>query len=211
MRIRPHVNPLRLEYRAPHGRAIDLPAGREVEVELGCAEAQFLFERAAKEPARYEVGLEIRQELVADVNARARELGVDVRAVFTNISTELATLFEPASVARLFVNFPDPWFKRRHHKRRLLSDDVAAAAAAVLVPGGELFFQSDVFELALDAMAVIEACPAFTNRAGPWSFWRTGNPYAARSRREETCDTEGAPVWRLLYATEPPARTPAAP
>ena len=35
--------------------------------------------------------------------------------------------------------------------------------------GGELFFQSDVFELALDAMAVLEdATDRFANVLGPW-------------------------------------------
>ena len=200
MRIRQHVNPLRLEYSAPHGRAIELPVGREVEVELGCADAQFLFERARLDPARVEIGLEIRAELVVEVNAKASAVGAKVTAYYTNIQTELGYLFAPGSIARLFVNFPDPWFKKRHHKRRLVTEELVAACQTVLARGGELFFQSDVFEVALEAMAVLEAHSGeFVNRAGPWSFWKAGNPYGARSRREEACAAEGLPVWRLMY------------
>ena len=202
MRIRQHVNPMKSSYRERRVAALELPADREVEVEIGCAEAWFLFDRAAQDSARVEVGLEIREELVAPVNARARREGRDVRAVFAHVNVDLERLFAPRRVARLFVNFPDPWFKRRHHKRRLLDDALVAAMARVLRPGGELFFQSDVFDLTLDALAVFEArADLLVNQAGPWSFWKDGNPYAARSRRDVQCEAEGVPIWRMLYRT----------
>lgn len=200
MRIRQHVNPLKASLLVARAARLELPAGREIEVEIGCAEAQFLFERAAKDPARVEVGLEIREELVGPVNRKAKELGVDVRAVFCNVNVELGRLFAPGSVARFFVNFPDPWFKRRQHKRRVMDDELAEACWRALRPGGELFFQSDVFDLTLDALAVLEARPdRLENLAGEWSFWKRGNPYGVRSRREVGCAEEGAPVWRMLY------------
>ena len=97
------------------------------------------------------------------------------------------------------MNFPDPWFKRRHKKRRVVDAQLAADIAVALRPGGELFFQSDVWDLSLDALAVLEAEPRLRNRAGAWTFWKDGNPYGVRSRREEGCEEEGAPIWRLLY------------
>lgn len=199
-RVRNHVNPLLMRYTKPRTSRLELPPGDEVEVELGCAEAQFLFERAVKHPERAFVGLEIREELVRQVNERARALGVPVLAAFSNINVDLEHYFAPASVARMFINFPDPWFKTRHHKRRLMEDDLVVACHGVLRPGGELLFQSDVWALALDALEVLERHPdRFENRAGPWSFWKDGNPYGVRSRREEGCADEGAPVWRIWY------------
>jgi tRNA (guanine-N7-)-methyltransferase len=199
MRIRQHVNPLRIEYLlAPRVRPMDLPPG-EVEVELGCGEAWFLFDRARMDPARACVGVELREELVHAVNRRAAAEGARVKAVFANNNAHLSTLFGPASVGRIFINFPDPWFKRRHHKRRVMDDALVDACHRALRPGGELFFQSDIFELALEAMAMLEAKEGrFDNRAGPWSFWKAGNPFGARSRREATCEAEGRPIWRLF-------------
>jgi hypothetical protein len=56
-----------------------------------------------------------------------------------------------------------------------------------------------VFDLALDAMAVLEDAPAlFANVAGPWSFVRD-NPYGARSLREVRCEDRQMRIWRMCY------------
>ena len=179
---------------------LSLPDGRDVEVELGCADARFLFERAPRHPDTSFVGLEIRQPLVTQVNAQAAAERLDnLQAVFCNINVDLPDLFADGSIARAFVNFPDPWFKRRHQKRRLMNDELVAVLHRKLRPGGELFFQSDVFDLALDAMAVLEAAPdRFANRLGAWSFVRD-NPFDARSLREVRCEERGLRIWRMWY------------
>jgi tRNA (guanine-N7-)-methyltransferase len=188
----------------PRRTRLALPVDREIEVEIGCADAQFLFERAEQARAagleRCEVGLEIRHEFIEPVSARAQELGLDVRAFFSNASVDLPHYFQAGQVARFFINFPDPYFKRRQHKRRVMADELVKDIWGALAPGGELFFQSDVWDLALDAMDTIEGQDAlFVNAAGPWSFWKQGNPYGCRSRREQGCAEEGLPVWRMLY------------
>ena len=48
-----------------------------------------------------------------------------------------------ASVARLFLLFPDPWPKARHAKRRFVHPDNIALAARVLKPGAEWRIASD--------------------------------------------------------------------
>src|SRR5262249_52767803 len=150
----------------------------------------------------------------------AAELGVAerVQAVYGNLSTDLDALFPNGSIARFYLNFPDPWFKRRHHKRRLLTPELVPVLWRKLGERGELFFQSDVWDLALDAMVVLETAGAdrFASAAGEWSFLRA-NPYDAQSRRERQSIARGRPVWRLLYrkvgalAIAAPARTPPAP
>jgi tRNA (guanine-N7-)-methyltransferase len=197
-RHRQHVNPLKASYFERAAARLELPPG-EVEVEIGCADAQFLFRRAERVPGLIPIGLEIREDLAREVNARALRERSPVRVLFAHANLDFDALFPPASLARVFVNFPDPWFKRRHRKRRVVDRALAAAVAAALRPAGELFFQSDVWDVALDALAVLEAEPRLTNRAGPWSFWKADNPYGVRSRREEGCLEEGASIWRLLY------------
>src|SRR5262249_3382990 len=156
----------------------------EVEVELGCADARFLFDRAAAHPSVTCIGVEIREEFVEDIADRARTLGLaNLRAVAANVNVDLEHLFPDGRLARVYVNFPDPWFKRRHHKRRVLTPEVAALLHRKLVPGGWLFFQSDVWDLALDAMAVLEGEDGFANERGAWSFL-PANPFGARSLRE---------------------------
>ncbi|MEJ7600005.1 MAG: hypothetical protein WKG01_19010 [Kofleriaceae bacterium] len=198
MRIRQHVNPHQLHFARFRGERPPLDA-RLVELEIGCAEAQFLFERAAVDPSRLYVGLDIREDLTRLVNKRARETGAPVHAVFCQAQLHTSEIFPQGSVERVYVNFPDPWFKRKHHDRRMVDSTLADGIAHALRPGGELFVQSDVWDIALDGMATFDADPRFTNVAGEWTFWRAGNPYGVRSWREQNAEETGLPIWRILY------------
>ncbi len=200
-RIRHHVNPLRLDFYQTGAQPLTLPAGRPVEVELGCADARWLFERAARDPELALVGVEIREELVKLVDRRVRASGLDDRlqVVYANINQDLDTLFAGGSVTRFVVNFPDPWFKQRQRKRRLMTPALVAAMWRKLHAGGEIFFQSDVWDLALDAMDVFEEMDALVeNVRGPWSFLRE-NPYGVQSLREVRVTEKALPIWRMLY------------
>jgi tRNA (guanine-N7-)-methyltransferase len=199
MRLRQHVNPLGSHYSVFRGARPELPADREIEIEIGCAEAQFLFERALLAPGRSYVGLEIREDLVALVNRRARASKAPVLAVFCQAQLHLAALFAPGSVDCVFLNFPDPWFKRRHQKRRMIDAQLAAGIAQVARCGAQVFVQSDVWGIALDAMSIFERDARFANVAGEWTFWRAGNPFGARSWREQHAEETGLPIWRMLY------------
>ena len=199
MRIRQHVNPLELFFEQFRGVAPVLDPTRELEVEIGCADAQFLFERAAREPTGQYVGLEIREDYVQIVNKRAAQTGLSVTAVFCQAQLHLRDVFGEARAKRVFVNFPDPWFKRAHRNRRMVDPVLISGVAKLLAPGGELFVQTDVWELAIDAMAAVENDGHFANRAGEWTFWRAGNPYGVRSWREQNAEATGLPIWRIMY------------
>ncbi len=201
MRIRQHVNPLRSDYLQIPLAPLDLPANRPIEVELGSAEAFFLMERAVEEPGRHYIGVEIRRELVAQANDLCKSKGLDqVRSVFANVSVDLPRLFPPASVSRFHINFPDPWFKHRQRKRRVVGEDLVDQLFELLEPKGEVHVATDIFDIALDAMTVLEweAPRRFVNLQEPWSFLRE-SPFAARSFRERLCEREGIRIWRLAY------------
>jgi tRNA (guanine-N7-)-methyltransferase len=200
MRIRQHVNPLMLHFERFRGERPTLEPGRAIEVEIGCADAQFLFERAAVDPSRTYVGLEIREELVHYVNKKARASGAPVHAVFCQAQLHLPEIFGDTQVDRVFINFPDPWFKKKHQNRRMVDAQLLTALAEVVRPGAEILFQSDVWETTLDAMDEFERLDElYANEAGPWSFWRDGNPYGVRSWREQNAEETGLPIWRMRY------------
>jgi tRNA (guanine-N7-)-methyltransferase len=198
VRIRQHVNPNQIHFARFRGERPPLD-GRLVEVEIGCAEAQFLFERAARDPSRLYVGLEIREDLARLVNRRARELGVPVHAVFCQAQLHMAEVFPEASIERVYINFPDPWFKRRHQDRRMIDEALADGIARAARPGADVFVQTDVWDIALDALRTFENDDRFTNLAGEWTFWRDGNPYGVRSWREQNAEETGLEVWRIMY------------
>ncbi|NVB38087.1 methyltransferase domain-containing protein [Pseudenhygromyxa sp. WMMC2535] len=209
--VRQHVNPLGGTYLEPRAEAITPPsAASRVEVELGCADAKFSFELAERVPEAFVVGLEIREPLVERNAIHARAMGLDnLRFGYVNMNVDLDRVFEPGSVDCFHLLFPDPWFKARHRKRRVVEPGLLAVIAEQLRPGGELHFASDVYELALEAMAELEepraASLGFRNLAGEWSFWR-GNPWPASSRREDTTLARGQRVWRMRYVLDGAAR-----
>ena len=201
-RIRLHVNPLKSDLLeiADVPRVAPAP-GQALEVELGAAEAHFLIDLARADPQTLYAGVEIRRELVTFTNGELGKAGLsNVRLVFANMSVDMPRLFAPGSVRRFFLNFPDPWFKTRQHKRRVIGPELMDEIHRALAPAGELFVQTDIFELALEAMSALEglAPTRFTNTRAPWSFL-PANPYPAKSRRERQCEGDGSPIWRLLY------------
>jgi tRNA (guanine-N7-)-methyltransferase len=201
MRIRQHVNPLRSDYFQIKLERLDLPADRPIEVELGSAEAQFLTERAAQDPGRSYVGVEIRREMVDMANKQAAHLGLaQVKSVFANMSVDLPRLFAPSSVSRFFINFPDPWFKQRQRKRRVVGEELVDQLFELLTHDGEIHVATDIFDIALDAMAVLEreTPRRFRSLQEPWSFLRQSQ-FTAQSWRERHCERSGFRIWRLAY------------
>jgi tRNA (guanine-N7-)-methyltransferase len=205
-RVRQHVNPLKSDLlEIADVPRIEAAPGRAIEVELGAAEAHFLIDRAVADRETLFVGVEIRRDLIEVAHAGFVQAGVgNFRCVFANMSVDMPRLFAAGSVRRFFLNFPDPWFKSRQHKRRVIGPGLIAEIGRALAPTGELYVMTDIFTLALEAMAALETSGLFESARGPWSFAQD-NPYGAKSRRERQCEGEGARVWRLLYRRIPNA------
>lgn len=201
-KIRQHVNPLKSDLLriAEVPRIEPPPSGGWLEVELGSAEALFLIERARVAPEALLCGVEIRREMVTRADRLCAEAGVaNVRNVFANMSVDLPRMFAPRSVRRFHINFPDPWWKSRQRKRRVIGRGLIDHLAVALEADGEVSVMTDIFSIALEAMAELEAEPGrFVNAREAWTFSARG-PWGARSRREQQCERDGNRIWRLLY------------
>ncbi len=204
-RIRQHVNPLAERYSLPRAHRVVRPAylgpHAPIEVELGCADAQFSFALARARPDALVVGLDIRDRIVQLGARRAAAEGLrNLVLTYCNLGVDLDRVFAAGEVDRFHLLFPDPWFKQKHHKRRVLEPAVLSVVHAQLRRGGELHVASDVFEIAMAAMAEVDGDPdsGFENLSGPWRFHRE-NPYGVRSRREDTTLARGQRVWRVIW------------
>ena len=125
----------------------------------------------------------------------------NVHSVFANLSVDLPRLFPPASVARFHLNFPDPYWKKCQHKRRVVSPGLMTDLHDRLVPGGEVHVASDVFDIALEAMAELESADGFTSLPGPWTFLRASS-FGARSPGSSVAGAARAPArWRPMTRT----------
>lgn len=184
----------------PIERPAHLAPDCRVEVELGCADAEFSFQLAAQHPDWLVAGLEIREPCLVVNRRLAAEAGLgNLVFAYCNLNVDLDRVFPPASVDCFHLLFPDPWFKERHRKRRVIEPALVETIATQLRPGGQLHAASDVFDVGLEILAVLEDSPRLRNLAGPWSFWR-GNPFDSASRREQTTLARGQRVWRSRFA-----------
>ena len=66
---------------------------------------------------------------------------------------EIAEVFAPDEVERIYLNFSDPWPKDRHARRRLTSRQFLARYDQILVQDGKVEFKTDnrdLFEFSLE-------------------------------------------------------------
>lgn len=164
----------------------------ELELEIGFGRGRFLLERARAVPASRILGLEIKSKLAYHVQQRIlREPLPNAHAYATDARELLARSGPDESVARAFLHFPDPWWKKRHAKRRVIDAGMTASLARLLRVGGELFVQTDVEERADEMAAELEREPRFVVTRGG------DNPYGARSNREVRAEEDGLPIYRV--------------
>jgi len=177
-------------------RALWPSAGR-IELDVGFGRGASLFRRAEAAPEARLLGIEIKAKWATKVAERAARMGLDEIRVFCGDAREiLQRAGPPASVERVFVQFPDPWWKKRHLKRRVVGDVFLDALAKLLVDGGEIFIQTDVPDRAEIYRDTLLAHADF--ELGGQDGWLDANPYANASNREERAERDGLPIRRLL-------------
>ena len=184
---------------APKG-ALDLAAlltGQgPIELEIGFGHGQFLYERGRAVPDARIVGLEVKKKWATLVAERCVRRGLGNVTAWSDDARQLLPRIAEASVQRVFMHFPDPWWKRRHDKRRLTGDTLLDEIARVLVTGGEFFMQTDVPDRVEIHLAAIAAHGSFV--PGGEGGRLDSNPYQARSNREARAELDGLPVYRTL-------------
>jgi tRNA (guanine-N7-)-methyltransferase len=195
--------------RLPEGERVDLRTlvrGDWLELEIGPGRGWFLVERAAIEPRAALVGLEIRRKWATIVDARLAKRGLSSRArVFAEDARYVLPRLEPdASVRRVFVHFPDPWWKKRHQKRLVLRDGFLDEVVRLLEPGGEFFLQTDVEDRACtyEELARDEPRLRATGDAPGSPRLLADHPYGARSPRERRAMADGLPVYRMRWSKD---------
>ena len=177
-----------------------VPGDGPIELEIGFGRGAFLIGRAVAAPASRVIGVEIKSKWAHIVEQRRITLGLTNARAFGADIREVLPRFRPdASLARVFVHFPDPWWKKRHAKRRVLEDTLLDEVARLLTPGtGELFVQTDVEDRASELVALLRAHGAYRLSGDATSGLVSENTYGARSNREARAAADNLPVFRVL-------------
>lgn len=168
----------------------DLPG--DLEIDIGFGRGRSIFARAEMSATARIVGIEVKTKWAYKVAERvARDNLSDRVRIWAADAREVLSRATPdGCVARMFVHFPDPWWKKRHAGRMVVGDDFARHAARLLRPGGQLFVQTDVQERAEQYEQTLQA--AFE------TSWVAHNPFGSVSNREVRSEEDGLPIHRLL-------------
>jgi tRNA (guanine-N7-)-methyltransferase len=117
---------------------------RDLAVELGFGNGEFLEAAALEDPDRNWVAVEISWGSVKRLLNRLRDRGIDnVRILHGDGATVLERLFAPGTVREIVINNSDPWPKKRHHRRRLVQASFLATVREKLVSGGRVVIVTD--------------------------------------------------------------------
>ncbi|KAL0308809.1 UNVERIFIED_CONTAM: tRNA (guanine-N(7)-)-methyltransferase [Sesamum radiatum] len=180
-------------------------------VDIGSGSGRFLLWLAQRNAgSRNYLGLEIRPKLVKRAEHWVDELALkNIHFVFANATVSFKQLVStyPGPLVLVSILCPDPHFKKKHHKRRVVQKPLVESIVDGLVPGGQIFIQSDVLEVALDMRDYFDAESdklAHIDRINPTipcddEGWLLNNPMGIRTEREIHAEFEGARIYRRMY------------
>ncbi len=93
-----------------------------IDLEIGIGNGSFLVPFAKDHPSRNIVGIEIEGFYVKKANRKLiRHEISNARLLIGDAKFLTWRLFGDASIENVYINYPDPWFKKRHKKRRLVN------------------------------------------------------------------------------------------
>lgn len=152
-------------------------------IEIGMGKGRFIIEMANTNPDINYIGIEMYSSVLvravqklnggrhvweeaaeqagepmeASKSTEPEELAVSNLRLLRLDARELAQVFAPGEVDRIYLNFSDPWPKDRHAKRRLESREFLALYDCVLAPDGRIEFKTDnraLFDFALEQLPI---------------------------------------------------------
>ena len=146
------------------------------------------------------VGLEIRDYLIEKLHDLLAEDPLpNVYALAANVKEHLPVLFDPGTLSRVYVHFPDPWTKRKkHHKRRMVDAALVDTLHSLLRPDGEVHLMTDKQEVGLEMRALFEAHGGYRNACGEGQFCPESTT-RVRTREETYYMERGDDIYRLKF------------
>jgi tRNA (guanine-N7-)-methyltransferase len=93
-----------------------------LDLEIGIGNGSFLVPFAKDHPARNVVGVEIEGQYLRKADGKlTRQNVTNAKLLIGDAKLLVWKLFADESVEDIYINYPDPWFKKRHLKRRVIN------------------------------------------------------------------------------------------
>ena len=126
-----------------------------IHIEIGMGKGKFIHTMAKLHPDINYVGLEKYSSVLLRAIQKMEEEELPNLKFLRMDAEDIATVFAPGEVDRIYLNFSDPWPKDRHARRRLPSREFLARYDVILKKEGRIAFKTDnrdLFDFAVEEL-----------------------------------------------------------
>ncbi|PID70601.1 hypothetical protein CSB37_00745 [bacterium DOLZORAL124_38_8] len=193
-RVRKHVNPLSILHEV-HFEGFE--NNNPLWMDIGACKGEFTKALAQKFPEKNFIACEIRKPLQKKLEVLYAD--DDNVVVFDgdagkNFKTMLAPSFKRGvKLEKVFINFPDPWFKDRHKKRRFVNAKFLEDIKDFVDETTEFIFQTDQEFLFHETIEVLQDS-AFSSIT-----YFDESPFGVQTDWESAKVKEGNKIWRMVF------------
>lgn len=128
-----------------------------IHLELGCGRGQFISQCAENNPHLNFIAIDLYNEVLVKTLRKINEKALEnVRIIPMNIK-KINEVFAEDEIAKLYINFCNPWPSRRHHIKRLTHPGFLDMYKKLLIDNAEIWFKTDDDGLFLDSLKYFAA------------------------------------------------------
>ncbi|MGI9479504.1 MAG: tRNA (guanosine(46)-N7)-methyltransferase TrmB [Hyphomicrobiaceae bacterium] len=175
------------------------PSATEVWLEVGFGGGEHLLWQAREHPTVGILGCEPFIDGVVKAIDGSLADGIENIRIHADDVRDILHWIPTASIARIFILFPDPWPKKRHTKRRLVNPDLIRELARITRTDGELRLATDIPDYARAMLLAIRKEQSFRWLARQASDWRTRTKDWPETRYEQKATREGRKRYFLRF------------
>lgn len=127
-----------------------------IHIEIGMGKGRFMMDLAATNPKINYVGIEKYSTVLLRAIQKMEEKELPNLRFIRMEAEDICEVFDKGEVAKIYLNFSDPWPKDRHARRRLPSRQFLERYHIILDPNGRIEFKTDnadLFDFALEEIA----------------------------------------------------------
>lgn len=167
-------------------------------IEIGMGKGKFITEQARLHPEINFIGIEKYSSVLFRALDQIKEDAPSNLRFIRMDAEEITDVFAPGEVARIYLNFSDPWPKDRHAARRLTSSQFLARYNQFLAKDGLVIFKTDnrpLFDFSLEEVEASGWILDSKTYDLHHSEYLEGN---VMTEYEEKFVAEGKPIHRLV-------------